>query len=225
MNATESAHTAAPMSPQAAAIRRPAGEAVKGDARSAGASTLTSGLARAAVMAHTLPGLTRKAHRPYRMISSFRVRVGIANARVHPLAGRRAGEDAVGGMSSPHDTVRIVTVDDQPIFRTAAQALIASTPGFELVGESEDGESALALVGEADPDLVLVDVRMPGIDGIEVAARLLADDPTRVVVLASTLDPASLSHVARTCGAAAVVHKHWLTPRLLRGLWVAHRRR
>jgi DNA-binding NarL/FixJ family response regulator len=128
-------------------------------------------------------------------------------------------------MSSPHETVRIVTVDDQPIFRTAAQAIIDSTPGFELVGESADGESALELVGETDPDLVLVDVRMPGIDGIELAARLFAEDPTRVVVLASTLDPVSLSRFARACGAAAVVSKHWLTPRLLHGLWVAHRRR
>lgn len=121
--------------------------------------------------------------------------------------------------------VRIVTVDDQPAFLIAARAIIASTPGFELVGESADGESALRVVTEADPDFVLVDVRMPGTDGIEVAARLLAEDPTRVVVLASTLAPGSLSRLARACGASAVVRKHWLTPRLLRGLWVAHRRR
>jgi len=121
--------------------------------------------------------------------------------------------------------VRIVTVDDQPVFHTAAQAIIACTPGFELVGASSDGESALRLVDEADADIVIVDVRMPGIDGIEVATRLMADDPTRVVVLASTLDPGSLSRSARACGAAAVVRKQWLTPRLLHGLWVAHRRR
>ena len=145
----------------------------------------------------------------------------------HPLAGRGEREHAARSVSSPGDTgpVRIVTVDDQPAFRSAAQAIIASTPGFELVGESADGESALRLIGEADPDLVLVDVRMPGLDGIEVATRLLAEDPTRVVVLASTLSAGSLSAIARSCGAAAVVRKHWLTPRLLHGLWVAHRRR
>jgi DNA-binding NarL/FixJ family response regulator len=125
----------------------------------------------------------------------------------------------------PSAPVRIVTVDDQPAFLAAAQALVASTPGFELVGESADGESALALVDATDPDLVLIDVRMPGIDGIDLAERLLARDPTRVVVLASTLDSGALSRFARPCGAAAVVRKHWLTPRLLRGLWVAHRRR
>jgi len=125
-------------------------------------------------------------------------------------------------MPSP---VRIATVDDQPAFRLAAQAIIASTHGFELVGESADGASALRMLKQTDPDLILVDVRMPGIDGIELARRLLADDPTRVVVLASTLDPRSLTRCARSCGAAAVIHKHWLTPRLLHGLWVALRRR
>jgi DNA-binding NarL/FixJ family response regulator len=121
--------------------------------------------------------------------------------------------------------VRVVTVDDQDAFRQAARALVASTPGFELVGESSDGAGAAEVVARADADLVLLDVRMPDVDGIEVANRLHADDPTRVVVLASTLEPRALSGLARACKADAVVRKHWLTPRLLRGLWVAHRRR
>jgi len=127
-------------------------------------------------------------------------------------------------MSEPRP-VRVVTVDDQDAFHRAARAIVASTPGFELVGETDDAAAAVGFVDRAQADLVLLDVRMPGVDGIEVAHRLRAADPSRVVVLASTMDPASLSHLARGCGAAAVVHKHWLTPRLLRGLWVAHRRR
>jgi DNA-binding NarL/FixJ family response regulator len=121
--------------------------------------------------------------------------------------------------------VRIVTVDDQDLFRRAAQAVIESIPGFTLVGESASGEDALRLVPEADPDMVIVDVRMQGLDGIEVAERLCSEDPTRVVVLASSADSRTLAALARSCGAAALVHKHWLTPRLLRGLWIAHRRR
>jgi DNA-binding NarL/FixJ family response regulator len=121
--------------------------------------------------------------------------------------------------------VRVVAVDDQPAFRMAARALVESMPGFEFVGESADGARALGVIAETDADLVLLDVRMPGLDGIEVAARLRAQEPKRVVVLASTVDPHSLSDLARECGAAAVVRKHWLTPRMLRGLWVAHRRR
>jgi DNA-binding NarL/FixJ family response regulator len=124
-----------------------------------------------------------------------------------------------------HRPIRVVTVDDQSLFRRAAEAIIACTPGFELVGESAAGAEALALVPETDPDIVIVDVRMPGIDGIEVASLLHDEDPTRVVVLATSVDQRDLAQVARGSGAAALVHKHWLTPALLRGLWVALRKR
>jgi DNA-binding NarL/FixJ family response regulator len=122
-------------------------------------------------------------------------------------------------------SVRVVTVDDQDLFRRAAEGVIARTPGFELVGESADGESALVLVQAIDADLVLLDVRMPGLDGIEVATRLHKEDPTRLVVLATSVDQRDLAELARTSGAAALVLKHWLTPALLRGLWVALRKR
>ena len=121
--------------------------------------------------------------------------------------------------------VRVVTVDDQPLFREAARALVAQTPGFEMVGESSDGESAVRLAHEADPDMVLLDVRMAGLDGIETARRLSADDPTRVIVLVSSADIGDLSPLARGSGACALLNKQWLNPLLLRGIWVAHRRR
>jgi DNA-binding NarL/FixJ family response regulator len=121
--------------------------------------------------------------------------------------------------------VRVVTVDDQPYFREAAQAIIEHTPQFALVGEADDGEAALEVIRDADPDLVLLDVRLPGLDGIELSRRLTAEDPNKVIVLVSSADPRELSPLARTSGAAALLRKHWLTPRLLRGLWVAHRRR
>lgn len=121
--------------------------------------------------------------------------------------------------------MRVVTVDDQPFFREAARAVIELTPRFALVGEAGDGEAALDLVRDADPDLVLLDVRLPKLDGIEVSRRLSAEDPNTVIVLVSSADPRELSPLARSSGAAALLRKHWLTPRLLRGLWVAHRRR
>lgn len=121
--------------------------------------------------------------------------------------------------------VRVVTVDDQPHFHAAARAIVASTPGFELVGDSADGESALRDVRALDPDMVIVDVRMNGMDGLEVVERLLEQDETRVIVLATTVETAALTELAHECGAAALVRKHWLTPRMLRGLWIAHRRR
>lgn len=122
-------------------------------------------------------------------------------------------------------SIRVITVDDQPLFREAARAAIGRTPGFELVGESEDGESALGLARQADPDMVILDVRMNGMDGIETARRLTEEDPTRVIVLVSSADVRGLSGLAAEVGAAALVDKRWLTPRLLRGLWAAHRRR
>ena len=125
----------------------------------------------------------------------------------------------------PPREIRVVTVDDQALFREAARGIIDRTPSFLLVGEAGDGEAALEVVREADPDLVLLDVRLPGMDGIEVSRRLSRDDRVRVIVLVSSADPCELSGLARACGAAALLRKHWLTPRLLRGLWVAHRRR
>lgn len=121
--------------------------------------------------------------------------------------------------------VRLMTVDDQPHFHAAAHAIVASTPGFEHVGASADGPAALRDVEALDPDMVIVDVRMDGMDGMQVAARLRARDATRVIVLATTVETGELAGLARSCGAAALVRKHWLTPRMLRGLWVAHRRR
>jgi DNA-binding NarL/FixJ family response regulator len=123
------------------------------------------------------------------------------------------------------DPVRILTVDDQPLFREAARATIRRMPGFELVAESADGESAIGLAREADPDMVIVDVRMAGMDGLETARRLHEEDPSRVIVLVSSADVRGLSGLAAAAGAAAVVDKRWLTPRFLRGLWAAHRRR
>ena len=121
--------------------------------------------------------------------------------------------------------VRVVTVDDQPVFRDAARAIIEHTPEFQLVGEADEGTKALDVIREADPDLILLDVRLPGLDGIEVSKRLAEEAPERVIVLVSSADPRELSPLARDSGAAALLRKHWLTPRLLRGLWVAHRRR
>src|SRR3954453_23195144 len=99
--------------------------------------------------------------------------------------------------------VRVVTVDDQSMFRRAAEAIIASTPGFELVGESAAGADALTLVPLTDPDMVIVDVRMPGIDGIEDPRRRREEDPPRLVVLATSVDTRDLARLARASGAAA----------------------
>ena len=79
--------------------------------------------------------------------------------------------------------VGVVVVDDQLVFRQVAHEVIDATEDFELLGEASSGAHALAAVDELDPDLVLLDVRMPGMDGIETAARLHERHPESVVVL------------------------------------------
>jgi DNA-binding NarL/FixJ family response regulator len=120
---------------------------------------------------------------------------------------------------------RIVTVDDHAPFHEATRALIELVPDFELVEQCPDGETALGVVERLDPDLVIIDVRMQGLDAIETARRMRAQDASRVIVLATSGELSELEGLAASCGAAALVRKQWLTPRFLRGLWIAHRRR
>jgi two-component system invasion response regulator UvrY len=120
--------------------------------------------------------------------------------------------------------VGVVTVDDQPHFREAAHDVIDATPGFRAIGDASSGEEALAIVDESEPQLVLVDVRMPGMSGIETTRRILADHPDVVVVLISIEELANIPSTAQTSGAAAVVSKRDFKPSLLRELWTSHGR-
>jgi two-component system, NarL family, invasion response regulator UvrY len=115
--------------------------------------------------------------------------------------------------------VRVLTVDDQPVFRRVAGAMIDATPGFERAGEVASGEQAIALAAEHPPDLVLLDVRMPGMDGIETARRLTAACPRCVIVLISLDDRPEVPSVAASSGASAYIRKQDLSPRTLGRVW------
>jgi DNA-binding NarL/FixJ family response regulator len=118
--------------------------------------------------------------------------------------------------------VRVLTVDDQVVFRHAARDVIAATPGFEPVGDAESGEAAMAEVERLRPELVLLDVRMPGIGGIEAARRITAAHPETVVVLISIEDSDEFAQDVHACGAAALVRKQDFGPAVLRSIWEAH---
>ena len=118
--------------------------------------------------------------------------------------------------------VRVLAVDDQEVFLRAARTLIAATPGFEQVGEAGSGQEALALAADLRPDFVLVDVRMPGMDGIETARRLADNDPDAVVVLISIEELPELPSAVNSAGAAALVRKQDLSAATLRDLWSTH---
>jgi two-component system invasion response regulator UvrY len=116
-------------------------------------------------------------------------------------------------------TVDVVVVDDQPVFRQVAREVVDATPGFEMVGEASSGEHTLDVVEALQPDLVFVDVRMPGIDGIETAALLHRAHPGVVVVLISLEEPAHLPDDAASCGAAELLRKQDFGPPTLRRVW------
>lgn len=125
---------------------------------------------------------------------------------------------------SPAGTVTVLTVDDQAVFRRAVGDLIAATPGFEEVGQAASGAEALELAHELQPDLVLLDVRMDDMDGIETAQKLVASRCEAVVVLISLNEvPEAASAVAS--GVAAHLRKQELSTRTLREIWAAHGKR
>jgi two-component system invasion response regulator UvrY len=113
----------------------------------------------------------------------------------------------------------VLVVDDQPPFLMAARRLIESTPGFESVGEATSGERAVTLAAALRPDLVLMDVRMPGLGGLGAARCITVARSASAVVLVST-DPADVTdEAAEGCGAVAVIGKQHLRPTTLTALW------
>jgi DNA-binding NarL/FixJ family response regulator len=110
-------------------------------------------------------------------------------------------------------------VDDQPPFRAAARAVVTRVDGFELVAEVESGEEAVAASDEFDLDLVLMDINMGELDGIEATRLITRAHPSTKVILVSTYGVDELPPGARTSGAMAYVNKDELSPRVVRRLW------
>jgi len=109
-------------------------------------------------------------------------------------------------MCSAGGGVRVLVVDDHASFRGCARAVLESE-GFEVVGEAADGESAVALALELEPELVLLDIQLPDIDGFEVAARMLAHDPQLQIVLVSSRDRSTYGPRIEQSGARGFLSK------------------
>lgn len=115
--------------------------------------------------------------------------------------------------------VRVLVVDDQEPFRDAATAVIEATGGFILVASVTDGAAAIAAIEEHRPDLVLMDVHLPDMDGLEATRRITTAGDAPLVVLVSTYAFGDLGEDALACGAGAYIAKVDFDSDSLRGAW------
>jgi DNA-binding NarL/FixJ family response regulator len=114
-------------------------------------------------------------------------------------------------------SVSVLIVDDHPSFRATARLLLESE-GFDVVGESSDGASGLRDARALAPDLVLLDVQLPDIDGFEVAAQLTSNGEGPAVILTSSRDESDFGPLVAASGARGFVPKAELSGSLLLGI-------
>lgn len=115
--------------------------------------------------------------------------------------------------------VRVLIVDDQEPFRRAATAVVGVLEGFEVVGLAESGEESLEAVSRLRPDMVLIDVNLPVMSGMDATRRIRERFPATVVVLLSTYDRGEYGEEADDCGAAAFVAKSAFDGDAVLGAW------
>jgi DNA-binding NarL/FixJ family response regulator len=113
----------------------------------------------------------------------------------------------------------VLCVDDQRVFRSALRELIAATPGFTHIGEATCGRTGVVAAAELRPDLVLMDIHMPGLNGFEAASMMAQHRRDLVVILISADPPEPPTGFAPRDGQINLVAKQELSPRTLLDLW------
>lgn len=119
------------------------------------------------------------------------------------------------------DVGKVLVVDDSAVFRQVAHSVLSATERLRPFGEAASGEEAIGLLSDLRPDLVMLDVHMPGLDGVETARLICEQSPRTVVVLVSA-DARGLEKAGRSAGAVAVLEKAHLRPQMLDELWLEH---
>ena len=104
-------------------------------------------------------------------------------------------------------TTRVVLADDQPLVRAGLRVLIADTPDLDVAGEAGTGAQAVQLVRDAQPDVVLMDIRMPGMDGIEATRMIMANPTAARVIILTTFDDDDYVYAALRAGASGFLVK------------------
>ncbi|WP_326559934.1 response regulator transcription factor [Micromonospora sp. NBC_01796] len=117
-------------------------------------------------------------------------------------------------------TVRVVLVDDQPLVRSGLRVLIADTPDLDVVGEAGTGTEAVRVVGEVRPDVVVMDIRMPDMDGIEATRRITGGPGTARVLVLTTFDEDDHVYGALRAGASGFMVKDMALDDILTGIRV-----
>jgi DNA-binding NarL/FixJ family response regulator len=118
-------------------------------------------------------------------------------------------------------TVKVLIVDDQAPFRDVARTVVEMTDGFDVVGEADTGERSVELARDLNPDLILMDVNLPGISGLEATRQILAEAKRTVVLLVSTYEAQEYEPRAAEVGAAAYIPKSEFGPERLTEAWEA----
>ena len=104
-------------------------------------------------------------------------------------------------------TIRLLVADDHALFREGLQALFSATPGIELVGEAANGQETIALTEQLEPEIVLMDISMPGLNGIEATRRILSANPTIGIIMVTMLEDDTSLFSAMRAGARGYVLK------------------
>lgn len=103
--------------------------------------------------------------------------------------------------------VRVLIVDDQPLLRTGFRMILSSDPRISVVGDASDGHTAIAATARLAPDVILMDVRMPGLDGVEATRRILAGGGTTRILILTTFDLDEYAFTALAAGASGFLLK------------------
>jgi DNA-binding NarL/FixJ family response regulator len=115
--------------------------------------------------------------------------------------------------------VRVLVVDAEAPFRRTMSAVVEEAAGFEVIGEASSGEQCMVAAAQLLPDLVVIDIDLPGMDGVEATSRLRARPSPPVVLLVSTCHEAAGAHFVPWCGAEAYAAKATFGPGRLRAVW------
>ena len=115
-------------------------------------------------------------------------------------------------------TIKILLADDQALFRDGLRILLSTQPDIEVVGEAANGEETLRLAAKLRPDIVLMDMRMPILDGVEATRRLSETQPDCRVIVLTTFDDDELVFEGLRAGAVGYLLKAVSTPRLLEAI-------